>query len=356
MTEGESGMDIAEYALRLPKVELHLHLEGSVQPSTLLDLARRNDVALPQFREASSLYAYDNLLEFLAMYNVVCSTMRTTQDFRQVTYEALQNSAAGGARHVEFFFSPHAHLEFGLTYSDMLDGITSGMRDAEAAFGVTSWLIPAHSRVLGPEGGGRFLDMVLSDRRSEVIGIGLDYDEWPNHPALFHRLYDRARGEGLRLTAHAGEVGPAAFVREALDILKVERIDHGYHIVDDLALTAECRDRGTYFTCCPSTTLTTTKWRDLADPEHAIRRMIDLGLNVTIHTDDPPMFGTDLGREFVLCATKMKLTAEQLEMCALNSVRASWLDEETKQQWIADWTHKIAALKAQLWTSPPDSE
>lgn len=343
-------LTIEDYALRLPKVELHLHLEGSVQPASLVELAQRNGVALPQFAEASELYSYDNLLDFLKIYNLVCSTMRRAQDFRQVTFEALKSCAAGGARHVEFFFSPHAHLEHGVGYTEMLDGIVLGMADAEAAFGLTSGLIPAHSRVLGPAGGKRFLDMVLADRRPEVIGIGLDYDELPNNPALFRGLYDAARAAGLHLTAHAGEVGPAAFVREAIDVLQVERVDHGYHIVDDPALVAECRGRGTYFTCCPSTTLTTTIWRDLADPGHAIRRMIDMGLNITLNTDDPPMFGTNLGREYVVCATEMKLTAEQLGACALNSVRASWLAERIKQQWIAEWTEEIAGLKAQLRT------
>jgi adenosine deaminase len=341
-------LTIEEYAVRLPKVELHLHLEGSVQPATMVELAGRNGVALPEFEQVSDLYRYDNLLDFLKIYNVVCSTMRTAEDFRHVTFEALQSSAAGGARRVEFFFSPHAHLEYGVGYGEMLDGIIRGMRDAEVAFGVTSGLIPAHSRVLGPEGGGRFLEMVLGDRRPEVIGMGLDYDELPNNPALFHGLYDAARAAGLHVTAHAGEVGPAEFVREAIDVLKVERVDHGYHIVDDPALVAECRERGTYFTCCPSTTLTTTIWRDLADPGHAIRRMIDAGLKVTLNTDDPPMFGTNLGREVVVCATEMKLTAEQLGECALNSVRASWMDEGTKQRWVAEWTEEIAGLKAQL--------
>lgn len=230
----------------------------------------------------------------------------------------------------------------------MLDGIIAGMKRAEAEKGVSSRLIPAHSRVLGPERGVDFIKMVLSDLRPEVIGVGLDYDELPHNPQLFGSMYQLARASGVHVTAHAGEVGPASFVREAIEELKVERVDHGYHIVDDPLLVVERHERGICFTCCPSTTLITTVWRDLADPSHAIRRMIDLGLNVTINSDDPPMFGTDLGHEFVLCVRKMKLTALQLKACVLTSIKSSWLKEETKFLWAQEWSKKIDALAAQL--------
>jgi len=345
---GEVVLTLEEFAIKIPKIELHLHLEGSVRPSTFVELTRKNNLALPRFAETAELYRYDNLMDFLKIYDLVCRSVVTKEDFQRITYEALQSSAAGGARHVEFFFSPHAHMAYGVRYSDMLDGIIAGMKDVEAEQGVSSRVIPAHSRVLGPERGVDFIKMVLSDLRPEVIGVGLDYDELPNNPGLFRSMYDLARANGLHLTAHAGEVGPASFVREAIEDLKVERVDHGYHIVDDPGLIRECRDRGIYFTCCPSTTLTTTVWRNLADPSHAIRRMIDAGLNVTIHTDDPPMFATDLGHEFVLCVREMKLTAAQLKRCVLASIQASWLEEAKKALWTREWSAEIDALAAQL--------
>jgi adenosine deaminase len=287
-------------------------------------------------------------MDFLKVYDLVCRSVLAPEDFRRITYEALESCAAGGARHVEFFFSPLAHLACGVRYRDMLDGITAGMKDAEQQKGLSSKLIPAHSRVLGPERGLDFVEMVLSDLRPEVIGVGLDYDEFPNNPKLFRPMYELARASGLHVTAHAGEVGPASFVREALEDLRVERVDHGYHIVDDPQLVAECRASGICFTCCPSTTLTTTTWRELSDPSHAIRRMIDLGLNVTINSDDPPMFHTDLGHEFVLCAREMKLTASQLKACALASVQASWLGEAAKSLWRKEWSEQIDLLAAQV--------
>jgi adenosine deaminase len=341
-------MDVIEFARRIPKIELHLHLEGAVQPATFLELARKNGVTVPAFQDVRDLYRYDNLPDFLKVYDLVCRSIRDADDFRRITYEALASCAAGGARYVEFFFSPHAHLEFGVRYDTMLEGIVAGMREARADQKVDSRLIPAHSRELGLDRGLAFLDMVLAQRPDEVIGIGLDYNERPYPPAPFRPMYDRAREAGLHLTAHAGESGPAENVRDSLDVLGVERIDHGYHVVDDPDLVERCRARGVYFTCCPSTTEATTEWRDLSSPSHAIKQMVEAGLNVTINSDDPPMFATDLGNEFVRAATEMKLTPIQLKSCALNAIRASWLGEQEKRDLLGAWSAEIDALIAQV--------
>ena len=345
-------MDIATFARRLPKAELHLHLEGSVRPETFAELASKNGVKLPIKSDVRELYSYKDLPAFLVIYNLVCDSVRSADDFHRVTYEALSSCAASGARYVEFFFSPHAHLAT-TRYSVMLDGITQAMADAEKNKGVQSRLIPAHSRELGPERGLEFLDMVLGDRRDEVIGIGLDYNEAPFPPAPFKEMYARAKAAGLHLTAHAGESGPAENVRDSLDVLVVERIDHGYHVVDDPALVARCRERGTYFTCCPSTSGITSPWKDLAAPDHAIRQMIKAGLNVTINSDDPPMFGTDLANEFVRAATEMRLSPAELKECALNGIRGSWLDDATKREWVTAWSAEIDALASGIDEAAP---
>ena len=341
-------MDIETFARRLPKVELHLHLEGSVAPATFAELAAKNGVKLPIKSDVRELYVYKDLPAFLVIYDLVCHSIRSADDFRRVTYEALSSCASGGARHVEFFFSPHAHLELGVPYAVMLDGILSGMRDAETDHRVTSSLIPAHSRERGPERGLEFLEMVLADRREKIVGIGLDYNEAPFPPAPFKAMYDKARAAGLHVTAHAGESGPAPNVRDSIDILHVDRIDHGYHVVDDPALVARCRELGTFFTCCPSTSGITSPWKDLSAPDHAIRQMVKAGLNVMINSDDPPMFNTDLANEYVRCGTEMRLTPAELKECALNGIRASWLDEGTKRDWLAAWSAEIDALAAQI--------
>lgn len=339
-------MSIEGFVRALPKVELHLHLEGAVSAATFADLAAKNGVALPAGKQTSDLYSYGNLPDFLAIYDLVCASIRDAADFSRVTFEALERCALAGARYIEMFFSPHAHLAHAVAYSTMLEGILDGFRRAEESCGVIARLIPAHSRELGPERGERFLDMVLSERPPEVIGIGLDYNEAPFPPAPFAKLWERARAAGLNVTAHAGEGGPAAFVRDSIDLLSVSRIDHGYHVVDDADLVARCRESRIPFTCCPSTTLATTVWRDLASPDHAIRRMIEAGLNVTIHSDDPPMFGTTLDREYALIARNFALAPATLGRIALAGLDASWLDPDTKRSWTADWTAEIDRLVA----------
>lgn len=337
-------MSLESFVRKMPKAELHLHLEGAVAAATLADLARANGVALPPHGDPAELFVFDDLPSFLTVYDLVCASIRTEDDFRRVTFEALERCAGGGARYVELFFSPHAHQAHGVDYATMLAGILAGIRDAGAKFGIACNIIPAHSRELGPERGDAFLDMVLAHRIPEVLGIGLDYNEAPFPPAPFAAMYARARASGLNVTAHAGESGPAANVRGSIDLLKVSRIDHGYHVVDDAALVAECRESGICFTCCPSTTLYTTDWRDLSSPDHAIRAMIAAGLNVTIHSDDPTMFATTLDKEYLLVAENFALSPQTLKAMAMASLAASWLDDATKQAWSADWSAEIDRL------------
>jgi adenosine deaminase len=197
---------------------------------------------------------------------------------------------------------------------------------------------------LGPDVSLQFLDLVFSDRRDEVIGLGLDYNEVGNPPALYAEVYRRARNAGLRVTAHAGENGPSGHVGDSLDLLRCDRIDHGYHVVDDPALVAACRDHGVFFTVCPTTTTFTTSFRDLASPDHAIHRMVNAGLNIVINTDDPALFRTDLNNEYLLVAQHMGFTPQQLGEAALNGLRASWVDDTTKRTWIAEWSAEIDRL------------
>lgn len=337
-------MSLETFVRKMPKAELHLHLEGAVAPGTLADLARANGVDLPPHGDPAELFVFNDLPSFLVVYDLVCASIRSVADFRRVTFEALERCAGAGARYVELFFSPHAHQAHGVEYATMLEGILAGIRDAEGKYGVRCNIIPAHSRELGPERGEAFLDMVLANRIPEVLGIGLDYNEAPFPPAPFETMYARARAAGLNVTAHAGESGPAENVRDSIDLLHVSRIDHGYHVTDDAALVEACRASGICFTCCPSTTLYTTVWRDLASPDHAVRKMIEAGLNVTIHSDDPTMFATTLDKEYMLVAENFGLSSAKLKAMALAGLAASWLDAETKAAWGAEWSTEIDAL------------
>ncbi len=336
---GSPRTNAAAFVRGLPKAELHLHLEGSVAAATLAALAQRHHIDLgPQ--PVEELYRFDDLASFLRVYGLVCDAVRDARDFERMAYEALERVAGSGGRYAEVFFSPQAHVH--ADYPVMVAGIVAGMRAAETDFGVLSRLIPAHNRELGPQAGLAFVEMVAAHRRPEVAGIGLDYLE--NDPRPFSAMYAMARGYGLHRTAHAGEIGPAAFVRDSLDALGCERIDHGYHVVDDAELVDRCRRAGTFFTCCPTTTLYTTQWRDPGAPDHAIRRMLDAGLAITINTDDPGLMQTTLIEEYAMVADRMGATPAQLKEISLNGIRAAWLDDDVKRAMLAAWSAEIDGL------------
>jgi adenosine deaminase len=342
--EQRSSMNLEQFVIALPKAELHLHLEGAVSAPTAIELAKKHGLPTQDFEDASKAFHFPDLAAFLKAYDVICRSIVDADDFHCVTYETLARCAASGARYVEFFFSPQPHLDNGVAYPTMLDGITAGMRDAERDLHIHSRLVPAINRELGPAIAMKFLDFVLSDRREEVIGIGLDYDEAGHPPGPYAEVYRRAKNAGLHLTAHAGENGPPENISASLDALGCERIDHGYHVVDDPVLVSVCLERGTIFTVCPTTTTHTTTFRDLSSPEHAIRRMSSAGLQLVINTDDPALFQTDLAKEYLLASQKLGFTRKQLGEISLNGLRGSWLDDVTKRRWISDWSSEINHL------------
>ncbi|MEM9744218.1 MAG: adenosine deaminase [Pseudomonadota bacterium] len=324
----------------LPKIELHVHLQGSVQPQTALELARKNGIELPPCESPQELYAYDTLDAFLAVYSILAEAIVETEDFHRITYEMLGSAAGNGARHVEFFASFCAHPK--VPYGRQFDGIRAGMRDALRDYGITSAIIPGINREEGPEAAATYLDQILKYRDDDLIGVGLDYFEAPFPPEPFAPVYERARKAGLRLTAHAGEAGPASFVEASLDQLGVERIDHGYNIVDDAALLERCRDSGILFTCCPSTTTYTTPHKDLRAASHPIRRMNEAGLTLCLNSDDPPMFHTDLANEYLRAVEELGFSAADIERTIYNTIDHAWVDDSTRRTWRSEWQPLIS--------------
>lgn len=317
---------------------MHLHLEGTVSADTLVVLSRKYRIDLG-VGSPDELYEFDNLASFLRVYDIVCDAMRSADDFEGATYRALASTSAAGGRYAELFFSPHAHPS--TAYPVMLEGISAGINAAKLDFGISARIIPAHNRELGPDAGRAFVAMVAEHRTEYVIGIGLDYME--NDPRPFAEMFADARRAGLRVTAHAGEVGPASYVRDSIDVLGCQRIDHGYHVVDDTALMARCQAARTYFTCCPTTTLMTTIWSDPRSPDHAIRQMINAGLIVSINTDDPGLMRTTLTDEYLI-VHQMGITLAQLAQIALNGIRMSWMDESEKQATLTEWSRDLDAI------------
>jgi adenosine deaminase len=316
--------DMLRFIEQLPKAELHLHLEGAVAPALFGRLRRKHGFDPAASAPPGGNWNFPDLAAFLVVYAQVCESMRDPEDFLDATYATLERCAASGGRYVELFFSPDAHDASVISYPQMLDGITAGIRDARRDFGVETQVIPAHNRELGLARGMTLLERVLTHRRPEVVGIGLDYAERPYPPATFAPLFAEARRNGLKVTAHAGEDGPAGYVRDAIELLGCRRIDHGYHVVDDPALLARCRELDVLFTVCPTTTLHTTPWRDLNSPDHAIRRMIEAGLRVTINTDDPGLFGTTLNREYQMLSEAFSLSQDTLTQIAANGFSHNW--------------------------------
>jgi adenosine deaminase len=331
---------------KLPKIEMHLHLEGSISADTVMELAHKNGITLPRVERPEDLYTFTDLPSGLAVYNTLAQTVRTADDFHRITYEMLARAAASGARRVEFFISPHAHR--GVDFKLQFDGIRAGMREAAADFGVSSGFSPGVNRELGPAAGEEYLDRILAHRSDELIGLGLDYNEAPFPPEPFKQLFARARANGLRLSAHAGETGPAAFVKGSIDALKVDRIDHGYNVVQDPELVESCRRSGLMFTCCPSNTLNNFPWVAMRDPMHPLRLMREAGLTMSLNSDDPPMMKSDLAREYQIAMQELGFTPADIKSSILASIDHCWMDDATRQQWRRDWPAEIDAVFAQM--------
>lgn len=341
-------LSIPEFLHRLPKMELHIHLEGAIRPDTAHALATKNGIALPPAEKVEDLYHYQNLMEFLAVYTAVSDSVILADDYRRITYEMLESCAGNNARYVEFFFSPQVHFKNGIGFDTQMDGILAGMDEAKADFGIESRIVPGVNRELGPAAGEELLDMILARNEERLIGIGLDFNEAPFPPEPYAGLFARARKAGLNVTAHAGESGPAAFVAGSIDALGVRRIDHGYHVVTDPALMQRARDLGILFTVCPSTSAVTSPWKDLSAPDNAIRLMAEAGLKIMLNSDDPPMFGTDLGKEYSKASDLLGFQPPLFRQMALDAIHGSWLPDGDKARLTAEWSAEIDALIAEL--------
>lgn len=339
-------MNVNDTLRRIPKTELHLHLEGAVAAGTLAQLAMKHRVPLPPHDDPADLYRYETLADFLEIYTIVSHSIRDQDDFRRVTYECLARCAGDGARYVELFFSPESHLEIGVEYPTMLEGVIRGQEEAQHDLGIQSRLIPAINRELGPVRALEFVRMVVEHRRPEVIGVAMDFNEVGYPPEDYIEAFQYAADNGLHRTSHEGEVGPAANVRNSIELLGCDRVDHGYAVIEDAALLKSCVERQIVFTVCPTTTTYTTPWRDLSADDHAIRVMADAGLKMTINSDDPPMLSTDLANEYRLLHNVMGFNLDEIKEFALNGIDAAWLDEATKQQWRREWSNEIDELLA----------
>jgi adenosine deaminase len=315
---------------RLPKAELHLHLEGTLEPEMLLALARRNGVQLRfgSVEEARAAYRFGNLQDFLDLYYEGMSVLLKEQDFYDLTWAYLERAKADNVVHAEVFFDPQGHTERGVPFEAVIAGIRRALEDAETRLGISSRLILCFLRHLDEASAERTLDAAMP-YRAWITGVGLDSSERGHPPSKFARVFARARGLGLKLVAHAGEEGPADYVREALDILGVDRIDHGNRSLDDPRLVARLREAQIGLTLCPLSNLRLAVVKDL--DEHPLPRMLEEGLLVTVNSDDPAYFGGYVNDNY----RAVTLSEAQQRLLAANSFRASFLPEAVKAHWIA---------------------
>jgi len=335
-----------EFLRSVPKVELHCHLEGTVRQATFADLARKHSVALPT-DDVDRLYDYDSIYEFLEIFAMVSSTLIDAEDFARVAYESLQDGARlGNLVYREMFFNPTLHTRRGVSYATVVDGLVDGIRSAEVDLGVRCRLIADIYRQDTAQAAADMVCEVLAHRPDEIIGLGMDGAEAPDPPEKFVEAYRLAREGGLRLTAHACEDAPARNVTTCLDVLGCERIDHGYHVLDDEAVARRARDEGIVFTTCPTATAVCYFTPDLA--EHPIRAMVDAGLRVTVNSDDPTMFHTDVGAELAAMATAASWGPDRVRELCLTAVDAAWLDDGDRAALRRDVERGIDELEARL--------
>jgi len=329
-----SAAERAAFIAGLPKAELHLHIEGSLEPELMFELARRNAIPIPfaSVEEVRAAYAFSNLQDFLDIYYQGMSVLVTEQDFHDLTAAYLARAHADNVRHVEIFFDPQGHTRRGVAFDTVIAGITRALSEARERHGLTSKLILCFLRHLSEAEAEATLDAALPwlDR---IDGVGLDSSEVGHPPSKFERVFARARGLGLKLVAHAGEEGPPAYVVEALDLLKVDRIDHGNRSLEDPALVRRLADAGLCLTVCPLSNLKLCVVDDIA--AHPLRTMLDAGLAATVNSDDPSYFGGYVNANYQAVADALDLSRAELVTLARNSFTGSFLEDGERDRHLA---------------------
>jgi adenosine deaminase len=318
----------------LPKAELHLHIEGTLEPEMMMTLAERNRIRLPyaSVDEIRAAYNFSNLQTFLDIYYAGAQVLVKTQDFYDLTWAYLERAADDNVRHVEIFFDPQTHTDRGVEFSTVVDGIYGALQDGQSRLGITFRLIMCFLRHLSAEAAMATLEdaLAFSDK---IHAVGLDSSEAGHPPSKFVSVFDRARAEGFLTVAHAGEEGPPAYIREALDLLKVERIDHGVRCVEDQALVQRMVEEQMPLTVCPLSNVRLCVFETLE--QHNLKRLLQLGLCVTINSDDPAYFGGYIGENFLRTQEALNLNAADIHALARNAFTASFLSDADKQRHIA---------------------
>ena len=319
----------------LPKAELHLHIEGSFEPSLMFKIANRNKIDIPykSVEEIEKAYKFNCLQDFLDIYYQGASVLITEQDFYDLTYSYLQKCATQNVRHTEIMFDPQTHTERGIEFKTVINGISKACEDAKEKLGVTSLLIMSYLRHLSEDEAFKTLKQSIPFK-DKITAVGLDSSEKGNPPSKFKNVYEASIKEGYIPVAHAGEEGTAEYVWEALNLLKIKRIDHGNNSLQDEKLIEEIKKRDLALTVCPLSNTALQVVTDLKN--HPLKKMMNLGLKVTINSDDPAYFGGQVNQNFIEIQKALNLTKADLYELAKNSFQYSFLDDKTKQNYLIE--------------------
>jgi adenosine deaminase len=315
----------------LPKAELHLHIEGTLEPELMFAIAKRNRVKL-RFKSVEAVrkaYSFTDLQSFLDIYYEGACVLLKERDFYELAWAYLYRAAKDNVRHVEMFFDPQTHTDRGVPFETVLDGLHAACRDAEKELGISSQLILCFLRHLSADAAMKTLETALP-HASRIAAVGLDSSEKGHPPVKFEAVYARARKAGLRAVAHAGEEGPPEYIRQALDVLKVERIDHGVRCLEDEELVRRLAGDGVPLTVCPLSNVKLRVFDKLED--HCLKRMLDKGLRATVNSDDPAYFGGYVGDNYRGVRKALGLSAGELAALARNGFEASFIPAGEKRR------------------------
>ena len=324
-----------EFIQNLPKAELHLHIEGTLEPEMMFELAQRNDIDLPyeSVSEVKEAYDFDNLQSFLDIYYKGSQVLQKEQDFYDLTWAYLEKAVKQNVRHAEIFFDPQSHTDRGIAFETAYQGIDRALQDGKTKLGISSQLILSFLRHLSQEEAFATLEQALP-YKDNIPAVGLDSAEKGNPPSKFKAVFDRAQAEGFLTVAHAGEEGPPEYIWEAINLLNVSRIDHGVRSMDDPKLLDYLVEKQIPLTVCPLSNVELKVFDSMA--KHNLKQLLDLGICATVNSDDPSYFGGYIAENYEAAQSALDLTKQDLYQLAKNSFQASFLPPESKHQLIAE--------------------
>ncbi len=326
-------MDITEYIKKIPKAELHLHIEGSFEPELMFEIAQRNQVKIPyqSVEEVKKAYQFSCLQDFLDIYYAGASVLLYEKDFYDLTMAYFAHCAEENVVHTEIMFDPQTHTKRGVSFETVINGIQKAREDAKEKYGISSLLIMSYLRHLTEEDAFETLAQSLPYKHL-IKAVGLDSSEKGNPPSKFQKVFEASTKEGYIPVAHAGEEGPAEYIWEALDLLKIARIDHGNNCLTDEVLVKRLVDEKIALTVCPLSNLELRVVKNLKD--HPLKKMLNLGLKATVNSDDPAYFGGYLNANFLRTAEALDLSKEEIKTLVRNSFENSLLPDDEKQKYL----------------------